>query len=98
MRQFNILPQTEVYLRVGSDLSDMRLQTQVFDQTCYVTQSQCSNTGPTNPSTDHITPGVWQGCVVYTFLIYRCDLTVVEPQPTALAVTPQRWNMWFVSC
>ena len=33
---------------------------QVTDQTCYLTQSQYTDTGPSNPSTDPITPSVWQ--------------------------------------
>ena len=31
------------------------------DQTFYLTQSQCTDTGPTCPSTYPITPGAWQG-------------------------------------
>ena len=31
------------------------------DHTLYLTQSQFSDTGPTSPSTDPITPGTWQG-------------------------------------
>ena len=31
------------------------------DQTFYHTHSQYTDTGPTNPSTDPITPGTWQG-------------------------------------
>ena len=34
---------------------------EVVDQTLYLTQSQYTDTGPTSPSTDPITPGVWQG-------------------------------------
>ena len=34
---------------------------QVADQTFYLTQSQCTDTGPTSPSSDPITPGAWQG-------------------------------------
>ena len=30
-------------------------------QTFYLTQSQYTDTGPTSPSTDPITPGAWQG-------------------------------------
>ena len=33
----------------------------VADQTFYLTQSQYTDTGPTSPSADHITPGFWQG-------------------------------------
>ena len=34
---------------------------QVADPTFYLTQSQYTDTGPTSPSADPITPGAWQG-------------------------------------
>ena len=34
---------------------------EVADPTFYLTQSQYTDTGPTSPSADPITPGVWQG-------------------------------------
>ena len=34
---------------------------EVADQTFYLTQSQYTDTGPTSPSHDPITPGAWQG-------------------------------------
>ena len=34
---------------------------EVADPTFYLTQSQCTDTGPNSPSTDPITPGAWQG-------------------------------------
>ena len=34
---------------------------EVADQTFYLTQSQYTDTGPTSPSADLITPGSWQG-------------------------------------
>ena len=34
---------------------------EVADQTFYLTQSQYTDTGPTSPSADPITSGVWQG-------------------------------------
>ena len=34
---------------------------EVSDQTFHLTQSQYTDTGPTSPSTDPITPGAWQG-------------------------------------
>ena len=36
-------------------------ETEVADQTFYLTQSQYTDTGPTSPSTDPIMPGAWQG-------------------------------------
>ena len=34
---------------------------EVADSTFYLTQSQYTDTGPTSPSADPITPGAWQG-------------------------------------
>ena len=34
---------------------------QVVDQTFQHTQSHCTDTGPTSPSADPVTPGAWQG-------------------------------------
>ena len=34
---------------------------EVADQSFYLTQSQYTDTGPTSPSADLITPGAWQG-------------------------------------
>ena len=36
-------------------------ETEVADPTFYPTQSQYTDTGPTSPSADPITPGAWQG-------------------------------------
>ena len=36
-------------------------ETEVADQTFYLTQSQYTDTRPTSPSADPITPGAWQG-------------------------------------
>ena len=36
-------------------------ETEVADQTFHLTQSQYTDTGPTSPRTDPITPGAWQG-------------------------------------
>ena len=36
-------------------------ETEVADQTFYLTQLQYTDNGPTSPSTDPITPGTWQG-------------------------------------
>ena len=55
-----------VYLRDGSTqtivrAATLRSETEVEDQTFYLTQSQYTDTGPTSPCTDPITPGMWQG-------------------------------------
>ena len=36
-------------------------ETEVADQTFYLAQSRCIDTGPTNPCADPFTPGAWQG-------------------------------------
>ena len=46
-----------VYLRDGSAQTILRAAT---NQTFYLTQSQYTDTGPTSPSADPITPGTWQ--------------------------------------
>ena len=37
-------------------------ETEVADQIFHLTQSQYTDTGPTSPNTDPISPGAWQGC------------------------------------
>ena len=36
-------------------------ETEIADPTLHLTQSQYTDTGPTSPSADPITPGAWQG-------------------------------------
>ena len=36
-------------------------ETEAADQTFHLTQSQYTDTGPTSPSADPVTPGAWQG-------------------------------------
>ena len=53
-----------VYLRDGSAqtiFTSCHTEIEVADQTFYLTQSQYTDTGPTSPSADPITPGAWQG-------------------------------------
>ena len=48
--------------RISSDsCTCCRTEIEVADQTFYFTQSQYTDTGPTSPSADPITPGAWQG-------------------------------------
>ena len=48
--------------RIFSDNSTCcHTEIEAADQTFYLTQSQYTDTGPTSPSTDPITPGAWQG-------------------------------------
>ena len=50
-----------VYLRDGSAQTILRAEIKVADQTFHLTQSLYTDTGPTSPSVDPITPGAWQG-------------------------------------
>ena len=48
--------------RICSDsLTCCHTEIEVADQTFHLTQSQYTDTGPTSPSADIITPGAWQG-------------------------------------
>ena len=48
--------------RICSDnLTRCHTQIVAADQTFYLTQSQYTDTGPTSPTADPITPGAWQG-------------------------------------
>ena len=48
--------------RICSDnLTCCHTEIEVADPTFHLTQSQYTDTGPTSPSTDPITPGAWQG-------------------------------------
>ena len=66
---------------------------EVADPTFYLTQSQYTDTGPTSPSADPITPGAWQGSHwSANFLSHWYDLTAKKsrrkrdsnPGPSAL--------------
>ena len=45
----------------ADDFTCCHTEIEVTDQTFYLTQSQYTDTGPTNPSADPIMPGAWQG-------------------------------------
>ena len=48
--------------RICSDnFTCCHIEIEVADPTFYITQSQYTDTGPTSPSIDPITPGAWQG-------------------------------------
>ena len=52
-----------LYLRDGSakNFTCCHTEIEVAGQTFHLTQSRYTDTGPTSPSTDPITPGAWQG-------------------------------------
>ena len=47
--------------RICSDKCCCHTEIEVAHPTFYLTQAQYTDTGPTSPSTDPITPGAWQG-------------------------------------
>ena len=48
--------------RICSDnFTGCHTEIEVADQTFYLTKSQYTDTGPTSPSADPISPGAWQG-------------------------------------
>ena len=52
-----------MYLRDGSaetSFTCCHTEIEVADQTFYLAQSQYTDTGPTSPGTDPVTPGAWQ--------------------------------------
>ena len=54
--------QQQAQERICSDrFACYHTEIEVTDQTFYLTQSQYTDTGPTSPSADPITPGAWQG-------------------------------------
>ena len=52
-----------MYLRNGSAQTIARaaIEIEVADPTFHLTQSQYTDTGPTSPCSDPITPGAWHG-------------------------------------
>ena len=45
----------------SDDFTCCHTEIEVADWTFHITQSQNTDTGPTSPSTDPVTPGAWQG-------------------------------------
>ena len=45
--------------------------TEVEDQSCYLTRSQYSDNGPTSPCTDLVTPSAWRGSRQSTYFRTR---------------------------
>ena len=58
--------QQQANVSPGPICSDMftccHTEIEVANQTFYLTQSQYTDTGPTSPSVDPISPDAWQGC------------------------------------
>ena len=48
-------------MRVYHNFTCCHTEIEAADQTFHLTQSQYTDTGPTSPSADPITPGAWQG-------------------------------------
>ena len=58
---------------------------EVADQTFHLTQSQYTDTGPTSPRTDPITPGTWQGSH-WSANFYVTGMTRPRNNPSASGV------------
>ena len=60
-----LTPQQQASVSQGRTCSDnftcFHTDIEAADQTFYLTQSQYTDTGPTSPSADLVTPGAWQG-------------------------------------
>ena len=84
--------------RICSDnLTCCHTEIEVADQTFHLTQSQYTDTGPTSPSTDPITPGAWQGShwsanVEVTGMTQSQYLTPGQPVPALTHITPGAWQ------
>ena len=79
-------------------------ESKAADQTFYLTQSQCTNTGPTSPNADHVTPATGVSFFFFFFFSsYWYDSTRnipaeagIEPvssalEAVALTTRPARW-------
>ena len=75
-----LMPQQQAKISQGRICSDnltcCHTEIEDADQTFYLTPSQYTDTGPTSPSADPITPGAWQGAI---FLSHRYDSTRNNP-------------------
>ena len=63
---------------------------EIEDQTCYLTQSQCTNTRPTSPSADPILPDAWQGSHWITDVLnHWYDWTQQNPHMAIVGIEPR---------
>ena len=69
----------------GADLLNFTRRQNAADQTCYITQSQYTDTGSTSSSTDPTGPGTWQGKVPISKATARLDQRKQGPNPTPAA-------------
>ena len=75
--------------RVAQGRTRVRAATQI--QLCRLTQSRCTDTGPTSPSADPVAPGAWQGSHRGSNFHVRLDLEKnstgragIEPKSSAV--------------
>ena len=70
-------------------------ETEAAHQTCYFSQSMCSDTGPPSPTSDPVMPDAWQ----YQFLSHWYDSTQERgvQSPSFLFLRPRRWATKHVS-
>ena len=65
-------------------------EVEVADQTFHLTQSQYTDTGPTSPSNDPITPGTWQGSHWST----NFEVTGMTPPPPPKILVQAGFEPW----
>ena len=71
----------------SDNITSYHTEIEVADPTFHLTLSQCTDTRPTNPSTDPITPGTWQGSHwSANFLSHRYDLTRKNPGASGVQI------------
>ena len=63
---------------------------EVAGQTFHLTQSQYTDTGPTSPSTDPITPGTWQGS---DWSANLKSLVWIDPEKNPSASRIRTWDL-----
>ena len=67
---------------------------EVADQTFNLTQSRYTDTGPTSPSTDPITPGAWQGSHCMPILSHWYDSTPKIPNASGIQTRDLPLSRW----
>ena len=67
---------------------------EVADPTFYLTQSQYTDTGPTSPSADPITPGAWQGSHWSANFLSHWYMTRPQKNPVAGGIRTRDLPLW----
>ena len=68
---------------------------EVADQTFHLTQSQYTDTGPTSPSADPLTPGAWQGShLSANFEVTRMTRPLTNPSANGIRTRDLPLSRW----